>query len=292
MISKRLALVTALAGIASFAGTTSVHAHHVPGHGASESVRTINSLSGSGGRAFSRLLLLNEFVYTGFGLNPGITNEISVLGEWAPKPAFSVGVQAPLLLFRSADTMGQTRAGYGNTRVQLRYTPHASKLIHRVFTVGTNVSLPTRTVRFTVDPGPTWGIAPYAVFTRTYDVLFWQILGLGNIDIRRAGVAVDLSASAQFGGRFLNNKLSPGAGFLVDTRILNFCAEPGGGHKFCRGSRAGEEDRGIGAVRGQAVATLAYTFVPRANLIGSVQLPLTVRRDFSLGWSLGIQGFF
>ncbi|HGG58039.1 MAG TPA: hypothetical protein ENK31_09620, partial [Nannocystis exedens] len=38
-------------------------AHHVPGHGASEGVRSINSLGGRGGRSQSRLLVLNELIY-------------------------------------------------------------------------------------------------------------------------------------------------------------------------------------------------------------------------------------
>lgn len=270
---------------------TAARAHHVPGHGASEGLRTINSLNGSG-RAYSRVLLLNEFVYTGFGLNPGLTNSLSVLGEWAPKPAFSIGVQAPLLIFRSQDTAGATRVGYGDTRVQLRFTPHASKLIHRVITFGVNVSIPTRTVRFTVDPGPVWGATPYIVFTRTYDTVFWQVLGLASVDARRSGTALNLAVSGQVGGRFLKNKLSPGVGVLVDSRVLNFCADADGGQQFCRESRAGEENRPIGATRATALATLAYTFVPRASLIASVQTPFTALRDFSFGWSLGIQGFF
>ena len=270
---------------------TAARAHHVPGHGASEGLRTINSLNGSG-RAYSRVLLLNEFIYTGFGLNPGLTDSLSLLGEWAPKPFVSIGVQAPLLMFRGQDTGGATRVGYGDTRLQLRFTPHASKLIHRVVTFGVNLSFPTRTVRFTVDPGPVWGATPYIVFTRTYDTVFWQVLGLASVDARRAGTALNLAVSGQVGGRFFGNRLSPGVGVLVDARVLNFCAEPGGGQQFCRDSRAGEEDRAIGATRATALATLAYTFVPRASLIASVQAPFTAKRDFSFGWSLGIQGFF
>ena len=285
----------ALPGLALATGLsfgTAARAHHVPGHGASEGLRTINSLNGSGGRAYSRVLLLNEFIYTGFGLNPGLTNSLSVLGEWAPKPFFSVGVQAPLLMFRGADTKGATRVGYGDTRLQLRFTPHASKLIHRVLTFGVNISFPTRTVGFPVDPGPVWGATPYLVFTRTYSTVFWQVLGLATVDARRAGTALNLAASAQVGGRFLKNKLSPGVGVLVDSRVLNFCADPSGAQRFCADSRAGEENRGVGATRATALATLAYTFVPRASLIASLQLPFTAKRDFSFGWSVGIQGFF
>ena len=57
----------------------------MPGHGASEGVRTINSLNGAGGRANTRVFLINEFIYTGFGLNPGVTDSLSVIGEYAPR---------------------------------------------------------------------------------------------------------------------------------------------------------------------------------------------------------------
>src|SRR5690606_40614971 len=160
-------------------------AHHVPGHGASEGVRTINSLNGASGRANTRLLLINEFIYTGFGLNPGITDSLSIVGEYAPKPWVSMALQAPLLMFQAKDTNNETRVGYGDTRVQLRFTPHARRLIHRVLTLGINGSLPTRTVRFTVDPGPIVAVAPYLVFTRTYARWYWQTLAIATIDTRR-----------------------------------------------------------------------------------------------------------
>src|SRR5690606_18737794 len=105
----------------------------------------------------------------------------------------------PLLMFRAADTNNETRVGYGDTRVQLRFTPHARRLIHRVLTLGLNGSLPTRTVRFTVDPGPIVAIAPYVVFTRTYDRWYWQTLAISAVETRRAGVALDFGVSGQVG---------------------------------------------------------------------------------------------
>jgi hypothetical protein len=267
-------------------------AHHVPGHGASEGVRTINSLNGAGGRANTRLLLINEFIYTGFGLNPGVMNSLSLVGEYAPKPWFSFALQAPLLMFRAQDTMGETRVGYGDTRVQLRFTPHARKLIHRVLTLGLNASLPTRTVRLTVDPGPVGAVAPYAVFTRTYMKWYWQTLGIATVDIRRAGTAVELGLSAQVGARLAGGKVNLGVGVLFDTRLLGFCSVPGGGTEFCTGNRAGELYREIGTIRGTYLAAVAYNFHARGALVGSLQVPFTAKRDYTLGWSLGLQAFF
>lgn len=278
------ALACAVAGPAA--------AHHVPGHGASEGVRTINSLNGAGGRANTRLMVLNEFLYTRFGLNPGLTDTLSLFGEWAPKPWLSIGAQAPLVMFRAEDTQGRTRVGYGDTRVQLRFTPHARKLIHRVVTLGLNASLPTRTVRFTVDPGPIVAVAPYAVFTRTYTGWYWQVLGISTIERRRAGVAIDLGISGQVGARLAGGKLNLGVGALVDTRLATWCAQAGGGQEFCTGNRAGELYRELGVVRGTGLAALAWNFDKRASLVGSLQVPMTAVRDYTLGWSLGAQVFF
>lgn len=267
-------------------------AHHVPGHGASEGVRTINSLNGAGGRANTRLLVLNEFIWTRFGLNPGVTDSLSLVGEWAPKPWLSAAVQAPLLMFRAQDTNGVTKVGYGDTRVQLRVTPHARKLIHRVMTLGLNASIPTRTVRFTVDPGPIVAFAPYVVFTRTYMKWYWQVLGISTIEDRRAGTAIDVGVSGQVGARLAGGKLNLGVGALVDTRAATWCAQPGGGREFCAGNRAGELFRELGVVRGTALAAAAWNMHKRVAVVGSLQLPLTAKRDYSLGWSLGAQVFF
>ena len=267
-------------------------AHHVPGHGASEGVRTINSLNGAGGRANTRLLVINEFVYTGFGLNPGTMNSLSVVGEYAPRPWMSFAVQAPLLMFRAADTNGETRVGYGDTRMQLRFTPHAGKLIHRVLTAGLNASIPTRTVRFTVDPGPIVAVAPYVVFTRTYMTWYWQTLAISTVDIRRAGVAVDFGVSGQVGARLAGGKVNFGVGLLLDTRLAAWCTMPEGGREFCPGNRAGELFRELGTFRGTGLVALAYNFHRRGSLVGSIQVPFTPIRDYTIGWSLGMQVFF
>lgn len=287
---RRRALCLLAAGLALAPATAA--AHHVPGHGASEGVRTINSLGGASGQTHTRLYLFNEFVYTGFGLNPGVTDSLSLLGEYAPRRWVSMSLQAPLLMFRSQDTAGETRVGYGDTRVQLRFTPHASKLIHRILTLGINASFPTRTVRFTVDPGPVWSTSPFAVLTRTYGAWFWQVLAISTIDIRRAGVGIDLGVSGQVGGRFFNGKLNPGFGALIDTRLATWCSRPEGGHAFCTDNRPGELYRELGTFRGTLLASLAYNFHPRASLVGSLQAPFTAKRDYTIGWSLGLQVFF
>jgi hypothetical protein len=219
-LRPRLAAVAAALTVGLGGGPA--RAHHVPGHGASEGVRSINSLGGRGGRSQTRLLLLNELVYANTGLAPNVANSTSLYGEYAPIPELSIAAQAPLLVIRDLDAAGDTRIGYGDTRLQLRFTPHARKLVHRTLSTGITVSAPTRTVKLMVDPGPVTAVSPFVVFTRTYSRHFWQVIGLSVIENRRAGTAVDLSFGAQGGSKVLKGKLSLGLGVLFDLRLANF----------------------------------------------------------------------
>ncbi|MCB9749320.1 MAG: hypothetical protein H6713_04845 [Myxococcales bacterium] len=273
-------------------------AHHTPGHSASEGVRTINSLGGTGGRARTRLLLLNEYSYTGQGLNPGHSYILSLYGEYAPIPDVSVAVQAPLQVAAFKENDYAPLVGYGNTRVALRVTPHARKLIHRVLSTGFNLSIPTRTITFPVDPGRIWVVTPYVMFTRTYTQTYYQVIALLPVESRPAGVAVDLSLGGQVGTRLLDSKLSAGFGALVDVRLANWKATVDGGLEFTPETRPGEglpgssDDRPIGATRIIGTMNTAYNFARWGSLIASLQLPLTPRHDFTVGGSLGLQVFF
>ena len=80
-LRARLAAVAAALTVGLSGGAAM--AHHVPGHGASEGVRSINSLGGRGGRSQTRLLLLNELVYANTGLAPNVANSTSLYGEYA-----------------------------------------------------------------------------------------------------------------------------------------------------------------------------------------------------------------
>ncbi len=273
-------------------------AHHTPGHAASEGVRTINSLGGTGGRARTRLLLLNEYTYTGLGLNPGHTYLLSLYGEYAPIPEVSIAAQAPLQVSAFRDNDYAPLVGYGNTRVSLRVTPHARKLIHRVLSTGFNLALPTRTVRFPVDPGRTWVVAPYLMFTRTYAQTYWQVIGLGSVESRPAGVGVDLTLGGQVGTRLFKSKLSTGFGMLLDLRVANWRGLPGGGYEFTTETRPGEglpntaDARPVGATRIAGTLNASYNFARWGSLIATVQVPLTTKQDFTFGGSFGFQVFF
>lgn len=270
-------------------------AHHVPGHGSSEGVRTINSLGARGGSASSRLMLLDEFTASSTSIVPGQRNDLSLLGEYAPVPGFSFGAQLPFTILAEQPDEGDpsVRAGLGDTRAFVRVTPHASKLIHRTLTLGLAASFPTRTVRGSVDPGRVWSVTPSLIFTRTYDKLFWQVMSFASTEWRPAGVALDLSGGAQIGGRLARGKLALGLGALVDVRVVNACRSPQGELDYCAGSRAGEKGREVGSTRATAIATFAWNIRTTKKAAWSLNLalqaPFTPKRDFDVGATLGLQ---
>ncbi|MCR9160353.1 MAG: hypothetical protein ACE37F_18230 [Nannocystaceae bacterium] len=281
---KRWGLALGLA--AGLASPGVAHAHHVPGHGASEGVRNLNSLGGGSGQATSRLMLLQEYSRNTTSLNPATTYNTSLLGEYAPHPWVSVGVQAPLLVVD--EDAAPRKVGYGDTRAFVRLTPHADKLIHRVVTTGLNVSVPTRTLRFEADPGQSWTVSPLVMFTRTHLRTFWQVMALSTLERRPAGTAIDATLSAQIGYRAWG-KLGLGVGALADVRAANFCAQVGGGSEYCSGNRATETNREVGAFRMAHLTTLSYSFATWGMVAANLQLPLTPKRDFDAAGSLSVQ---
>lgn len=278
---KRLLVGLALALLPRVAS-----AHHVPGHGASEGVRNLNSLGGGSGQATSRVMLLQEYSRNTTSLNPATTYNTSLLGEYAPHPWLSFGVQAPLLVVD--EDAAPRKVGYGNTRAFVRLTPHADKLIHRVLTTGIAVSLPTRTLRFEADPGNVWTVSPMVMFTRTHLRTYWQVMGLTTMEHRPAGTAIDVTASGQVGYRAWG-KLGLGVGALADVRVANFCAEVGGGERYCSGNRATETQRPVGAVRIAHLTSISYSFASWGLLAANLQLPLSAKRDFDVAGSLSVQ---
>jgi hypothetical protein len=271
-------------------GTRVASAHHVPGHGASEGVRSINSLGNRGGKAGTRVLLLDEFAWQPTARTPGLRNDLSVLGEYAPVPAFSFGAQFP---FSVLDEAGRPPvAGYGDTRAYVRVTPHADKLIHRTLTFNLAAGFPTRTYQVTVDPGRVWSVTPSMIFTRTYGEWFWQVLTFASLETRPAGLALDFSLAGQAGGKFADGRVALGGGVLVDVRGANWCARPNDARVVCTTSRPGEHLREPGSVRATALATGAINIDARWSVIFSVQVPFTVKRDFDLGLSTGVQAAF
>lgn len=264
-------------------------AHHVPGHGASEGVRNLSTLGVGAAAVQTRVMLLEEITTSTTGLNPGTTSMTSLLGEVTVHPWVSLGLVAPLLVVKQGDA--PARVGYGDTRLMLRVTPHADKLIHRVFTAGINASFPTRSVRFAADPGRLWTLSPYVLFTRTYRIPFWQVAGTATMEHRPAGTAFDVHGSFQVGLRTQIGFMAT-VGIVADLRVLNVCTQPRGGAEVCLGNRATEIEREVGSLRLAQTYGVAWR-LPRAVLISAyVAAPVTARRDFDVLGSLGVQVAF
>ncbi len=281
----RLALALGLAAPGLFASGVA-RAHHVPGHGASEGVRNLNSLGGGSGQATSRVMVLQEASRNTTSLNPATTYNTSLLGEYAPHPWVSVGLQAPLLVVD--EVAAPRKVGYGDTRAFVRLTPHADKLVHRVVTAGLNVSVPTRTLRFQADPGRLWTVSPMVIFTRTHQRAYWQLMGLATVENRPAGTAFDVTASGQVGYRAWG-KLGLSVGAIADLRVANLCAQVGGGAAYCSGNRATETRREVGALRVAHLSGVSYSFASWGLLAANLQLPLSPKRDFDVAGSLSVQ---
>ncbi len=284
---SRVGLLRASGLALALAWPSIAHADHTPGHGASEAVRNLNSLGGGTGAAVSRILVLQEASRSKrSSLVPHSAYVTSILGEYSPQPWVSFGAQLPLQIID--EDLEAPEVGLGSVRLLTRVTLHADKLFHRVLSFGVNATLPTRTVRFTTDPGHTWVLSPYAVFTRNYHRAFWQVLAVAPIETRPAGTAIDLSAGAQGGYRFWG-KLAPSAGLLAVVRVASWCRDPDGGAAFCRAGRVTELDREIGTTAVYVTGGLSWSFASWGMLAASVQVPVTPRRDFDVGGSLGLQ---
>jgi hypothetical protein len=79
---------------------------------------------------------------------------------------------------------------------------------------------------------------------------------------------------------------------LTDVRVATFCAEIGGGTRFCREGRPTELDREIGSLRVATLAALTYAFAPWGLVSANIQVPLLSKRDFDLAGSFTFQAMF
>lgn len=286
-------------GVALGALATSAHGHHSPGHSASEGIRTLYTLGMRAPRATQRVLLLTEAARATSepSLNPATIYTTSVLVSLRPLPWFSAGVQAPVTLIDEQAPGVASKFGYGDTRLELRLTPHAERHTEPgaerggVLTFGLNASFPTRTVRFEVDPGPLWSWSPLVAYARSYEAWSWQAMVLAPIEHRRAGTAFEATAALLFDYRLLD-PWTVSAGSVVDVRLASLCALPRGGSEWCAEGRSTERSRGNGSTRAYLTAGSGVVLGEAWTASLSVQVPVTARRDFDVAGGVGVEARF
>lgn len=264
-------------------------AHHSAGHGASEGVRAVTSLSAQSARASQRVGLLEEVTRTsdqptGAATVGAVT---SLAASFMPHPWFSFGAQFPWAFIDEGAT---TRHGYGDTTLEALLTPKDDRSDRQVPTFGLRVSLPTRSYELASDPGRIYSASPLFAFTRRYTTIYWQATALTTLESRPAGIAWDASAGL-FWGVVSNAGFGAALGAWVDTRLSAHCKSPTGELDYCREGRVTERERPTGATRAYVLERVFYE-LGDFSLAAGMGLPLTSRRDFDITLSLGLERTF
>lgn len=156
----------------------------------------------------------------------------------------------------------------------------------RPWAVGLQASFPTRTLRYTVDPGRQWGLTPSLRYSDGLARFFWYGQLLVPTEVRPAGTAIDVSPGLGAGFRSPFD-LTPMLGVHADVRALNVCRTTSGS-EVCPGGRATETDRGHGTVRAYVSGALVQGLGERWSMNLGAQIPFTSARDveWALHWGV------
>lgn len=282
--AKRV-LAPALAAVLAF--PSSALAHHSPGHAGTESLRTLAS-SGAEPAPRQRIALVSDVLRTSDQptLNTATIGALSVVASYRVVPRLYLGVQAPFVLV-DEDATPTPKVGYGDTRFTSHFVLGDLDDKSRSWTLGLNVSVPTRTIFFAADPGRQWSLSPLVSYSWAGEKFRFFAMLLTPLELRPAGTALEVSPSAGVGYQitpWLSSSLAIGA----DVRVLSLCSGPEGS-RFCSGGRASEHERELGATRLYGSFTTWLGLSSTWSLFGSVQLPVTEKRDFEFSASLGLE---
>lgn len=266
-------------------------AHHGPADGASDGLKTLNVLRTNVASTRSRLLLLTEASRSSPGTtpSPATSATFSALGEYSPWSWASLGVQIPYTVTApdgAHEGSEPVRHGLGNVRLLTSAVP--LRRAERATMLGLNVTLPTRTFTLPVDPGSVWVVSPLAVYAESSGDFGWQALLQTSIDGRPAGLAWELTAG-WLGSHRATPSLTLSLGWLVDVRLLTWCAQPNGTQEPCSGGRATEVDRSQGTTRVHASAGGFWQLHEAGGARLGVQFPMTASRDFDFQVIAGYQ---
>ncbi len=277
--------------LATLGGVSPAHAHHDVGHGASESLRTLTT-SGSDPSPRQRAGAVGSIVRTTDEPNLNTATVYSVSGlltlsffDW-----LYLSGDFPMVLV-DEDSADAPKLGYGDTRLGvqaswgLEQESPATK-----FTIGSSVILPTRTFQYETDPGRQWLVAPQFIYSGRQGRWFWYAMLQTPFEFRPAGWALDVSPSLAAGFQ-LAKPWSLALAATADIRALTVCATPTSS-EVCTQGRATETNRPMGAIRGYLSLSSGLDLGKTWSVFGSVQLPVTSRRDMEWAVSLAIQARF
>lgn len=256
-------------------------AHHNVGHGASEGMRNLTTLAGNPSPR-QRVALMTQ-VSRGTEeptLNTATSYATSALIDIQLLRRLYLGAQLPFMIV-DEDAYDGMKTGLGDATLSssLRLDSMKNRAAH--FTLGVNVTVPSRTIRYESDPGKQWTVSPGLRYGGAGGVLFWYALLFFPLETRPAGTALDVSPAAGLGVRFVK-KLNLSAGLNADIRAHTIC-KTFDGSEVCEDGRVTETNRPRGATRLYAHSAVSIDLSKTWSIFGGVQAPLTTLRDVE--WS-------
>lgn len=281
-IAKRVWKALALGAYFSFQADVA-RAHHSVGHTPGEGIRTLQTQGSSPVPRQRAALLVQAARGTDEpALNTATTYSAAALVALRLFPRLYVEGQFPLV-FVDEDATAQPKLGYGDTILGVLVpVGNLTKKDAASWTLGTSVSIPTRTIRFEPDPGRQWTVTPSLRYADSFGrwLLYSQLLV--PTETRPTGTAFDVSPALGVGRR-LGSRVTVTLGANADVRVLTVC-KTWGGSEICPEGRATESGRPHGALRTYAHGAVSIDLSRSWSLFAGGQLPLTERRD--LEWSV------
>lgn len=236
-----------------------------------------------------RVALVTEFMSTTSEptRNAAQLGAVSILGTWSLTPRLFVGAQAPFVLVDENVAGREPMVGYGDTRFSGFFKLGDPDDKKQTWTLGLNLTVPTRTIRYSADPGSQWLFSPLVAFTHASEKFRVFAMVLTPLEMRPAGTAVELSPSVGAGYQ-VTPRFSASLAVGANVRLLTWCSGPRG-TSFCPEGRATEEQRGLGTTRVYGNLTTWLSLSKIWAVFAAGQLPFTEHKDFAFGANLGVE---
>jgi hypothetical protein len=223
-------------------------------------------------------------------LNTATTYSLSALLAFRLLPRLYMQGQFPLVLV-DEDASGEPKMGYGDTTLGVQIPVGSFRRKEAAsWVLGMSVGIPTRTIRYEVDPGRQWTLSPSLRYADSFKRFLWYAQLLAPMERRPAGTAFDASPALGVGFRW-TDRTTLTLGSNADIRVLTVCRTVDGS-EVCPAGRATENNRPQGSVRAYGHAGLTWDLSRSWSIFAGGQLPLTRRRDIEWSASLGLEARF